>query len=32
MASTARRLAIIAACADAFDVRIDGRHFQLPLP
>jgi len=29
MASTAMRLAILAACADAFQVLIDGRHFGL---
>jgi len=32
MASTAMRLAIFTACAGAFYVVIDGRHFQLPLP
>jgi len=32
MASTAMRLAIFAACADAFYVLIDGRHFEPPLP
>jgi hypothetical protein len=32
MASTAMRLAILAACADTFYVLIDGRHFEPPLP
>jgi hypothetical protein len=27
MASTAMRLAILAACADIFDLLLDGRHF-----
>jgi len=32
MASTAMRLAILVACADAFYVLTDGRNFQPPLP
>jgi len=32
MASTTMRLAVFAAWAEAFDVFIDGRHFQAPLP
>ena len=32
MASTAMRLAILAACVDIFYVLIDGRYFEPPLP
>jgi hypothetical protein len=32
MASTAMRLAILAAFADTLYVPIDGRHFERPLP
>jgi hypothetical protein len=32
MASAAMRIAILAACADAFYVLVGGLHFEPPLP